>query len=414
VAPLALDFGAVAVGNTATLTTTIENLGGKDLTVSALTLTGSADFALNPSSPSLPFSVAGGASVDVLVDYTPSGEGDDSGALEIASDDADEPVVSVSLAGSGIPPAGECQIDVMPLALDFGSVEVGEIATLFTAIGNNGTTDCVVSSLTLTGIDFSLGAGAPGVPFTVSLGGQIDVPVDYAPTDIGGDSGTLDVVSDDTNSPTVTVSLAGTGVAPRDIDVNPPALDFGSVEIPSTATRTVTLQNLGGAALTVTGLTLTGSAEFEFGATVPFPPFVLGPGASTDVSIDYSPVDENSDSGTLEVESDDPDEPLVSVPLSGTGVAPASLCDINVSPLSLDLGTVDVGTLVTGWVFLSNTGPEDCVVSAMSLTGDPDFSFNPATVPPPFTVRTGGSTRGIGIDYLPSNANTHSTTLEVR
>jgi hypothetical protein len=413
VAPLVLDFGAVAVGNSATLTTTIENLGGQDLTITALTLTGSADFALNSGMPLPPFLVAGGATVEVLVDYTPSETGVDSGALEIASDDSDEPIVSVSLAGSGIPPTSECQIDVVPLGLDFGSVEVGETATLSTAIGNNGTTDCVVSSLTLTGADFSLGAGAPDLPLTVSLGQQVDVPVDYTPTSVGSDSGTLDVISDDPNNATVTVALSGVGIAPRDVDVSPLALDFGSVDIPGTAAQTVTVQNLGGADLTVTGLALAGSVEFSFGLGAPSPPFVLAPGGSVDVSIDYTPTDEGSDSGTLQVASDDPDESLISVSLSGTGVVPASLCDIDVNPLSLDLGLVEVGAQVTDWVFLQNTGSEDCVVSGLTLTGDAEFSFNPATTPPPFTVRPGGFTRGIPIDYTPSGTGTHSTTLAV-
>ncbi len=74
VTPLALDFGTVTIGNTATLMTTIRNLGGQDLTVTGLTLTGSLDFDFNPAAPTLPFNVPPGGSVDVPVDYTPVDE----------------------------------------------------------------------------------------------------------------------------------------------------------------------------------------------------------------------------------------------------------------------------------------------------------------------------------------------------
>jgi hypothetical protein len=290
-------------------------------------------------------------------------------------------------------------------------VDQGTTAALSTTIQNLGERDLTVTALTLTGsADFSLNASVPNLPFVVSSGGTVNVQVDYTPADSGADSGALAIDSDDPDEPTVSVSLAGTGNAAPDIDANPPVLAFGAVEIASTATRMVTLQNLGGADLNVTGLTLTGSAEFAFGPSAPTPPIVLGPGGSVDVPIDYTPTDQNSDFGALEVTSDDPDEPLISISLSGTGALP---CDIDVDPLSLDLGGVDVGTQATGWVFLTNTGATDCVVSELTLTGDPEFSFNPATIPPPFTVRPGGFTRGIPIDYTPSDAGSHSTTLAI-
>ena len=58
VTPTSLAFGTVNVGATATLTTTISNVGGADLTVSELAFTGSPDFSLNPAAPLAPFVVA--------------------------------------------------------------------------------------------------------------------------------------------------------------------------------------------------------------------------------------------------------------------------------------------------------------------------------------------------------------------
>jgi hypothetical protein len=235
VAPLALDFGTITVGTTLTLTTTISNVGGADLTVTSFTPTGSVDFSLNPATQLPPFTIAPGGSVDVSVDYTPGEAAADVGTLIIASNDPDEPTVTVSLAGTGeAPTGGQCDIAVAPLALDFMQVVQGNIATLTTTITNNSAdTDCIVSALTFTGsADFALNTGAPATPFAVPPLGSVAVPVDYTPVDVGADSGTLDIASDDPVNPVVSVSLAGEGIAAVcDIDVNPLALDFGPVNL---------------------------------------------------------------------------------------------------------------------------------------------------------------------------------------
>ncbi|RMF92421.1 MAG: choice-of-anchor D domain-containing protein, partial [Nitrospinota bacterium] len=262
--PLALDFGVVTTGMSATLAATISNVGTADLTVTGLNITGSADFTLNTAAPATPFTVAPGASVDVPVDYHPADVGDDTGTLEITSDDPDEPTVSVSLTGTGVPPAGQCDIDVNPLALDFGSVQVGTTQTLVTTIGNTGNADCTVNSLTLSGSpDFSV-VTAPSTPFTVAPGASVDVTVEYAPSDVGADSGSLEIASDDPDEAVVSVSLTGTGFEPvPDIDVAPLALDFGTVTVGMSATLTTTISNAGTADLTVNSLTLSGSPDFS-------------------------------------------------------------------------------------------------------------------------------------------------------
>jgi hypothetical protein len=198
VSPLSLDFGAVTTGITETRTASITNVGDTDLTVNS---------SLNGAAPATPFTVVPGGKEDVSVDYIPSNEGSDSGTLEIDSNDPDETLVSVALAGTGVPPAPVCDIDVNPLALDFGSVDVGTTATLSIVIGNTGTGDCTVDGSTLTGSsDFALTPPVPTIPRTVSPGAAVIIPVDYSPTNEGGDSGTLEINSDDLDEGLVSVS----------------------------------------------------------------------------------------------------------------------------------------------------------------------------------------------------------------
>ena len=141
--PLSLGFGSVAVGSTATLSTTIGNTGTADCTVSGLTVSGSADFALNPGAPATPFTVAPGATVDVPVDYTPAEAGDDAGSLAIASNDPDENPVSVALTGSGFQ-TGAVDLDIHAFRVTRNtSVEKAQTKPIEIklAIRNEGTVD---------------------------------------------------------------------------------------------------------------------------------------------------------------------------------------------------------------------------------------------------------------------------------
>jgi len=74
------------------------------LTVNSLNFTpeSSADFEI-PSPPSLSLTIASGGDVDIEVVFTPLAEQCDWADLEIASDDADEPVITVNLDGCGVP-----------------------------------------------------------------------------------------------------------------------------------------------------------------------------------------------------------------------------------------------------------------------------------------------------------------------
>lgn len=107
----------------------------------------------------------------------------------------------------GMPQPG-CEPDVAPLALDFGTIEVNETATLQTTLSNDGEGACDVTAAVVSpGGDFLLNASSPA-SFTVAAGESADVLVDYAPLEIGDDTGTLELVIADTASQ-IDVPLTG-------------------------------------------------------------------------------------------------------------------------------------------------------------------------------------------------------------
>jgi len=102
VSPTEHDFGNVEVDTSATTIVTISNVGGHDLVVTGISLSGSGDFVIT-SLPTLPAIIPppNGTvkSIDVEVTYTPAELGYTSAVLEITSN---VPVVQVALGGEGI------------------------------------------------------------------------------------------------------------------------------------------------------------------------------------------------------------------------------------------------------------------------------------------------------------------------
>ena len=105
-----------------------------------------------------------------------------------------------------------------------------------------------------------------------------------------------------------------------DIAVAPLNFNFGNVEVGSTSSTIVTICNEGDVDLTVTSLSLQSGANYAFSSASGFPA-VIPPGVTVDVMVTFTPMGEGAVADVLEINSDDPDESLVSVTLNGTGVA---------------------------------------------------------------------------------------------
>jgi len=114
----------------------------------------------------------------------------------------------------------EPNIVVTPTAISFGNILINETSVLQTVtITNTGTTDLLISSITITGTAESMFDVAPGATNGCSLTGQTLTPsaackvaVTFTPTAAGAQSANLRIVSNDSDAATTQVALSGTGV----------------------------------------------------------------------------------------------------------------------------------------------------------------------------------------------------------
>jgi len=99
-------------------------------------------------------------------------------------------------------------ISIAQTSLDFGSVKVGKKVTKTLKIGNNGSGDLLIMLSGLEGTDFSI-QGSSSV--TIKAKKSYTLKVLFTPKSAGLKTATLKVESNDLDSPSIDISLSGTG-----------------------------------------------------------------------------------------------------------------------------------------------------------------------------------------------------------
>lgn len=112
--------------------------------------------------------------------------------------------------------------------------------------------------------------------------------------------------------------------AEPDIEVLPSGHDFGNVTINTTASTIITVSNVGGHDLVVTGIDFQVGSSADFTVTsAPSVPVLMPPPnghvSSFDIEVTYAPTAAGFSSATLLIYSNDSDEGVAQVILSGVG-----------------------------------------------------------------------------------------------
>ncbi len=211
----------------------------------------------------------------------------------------------------------------VPNPANFGDVSMGTTQDMTVQIQNQGDADLVVTGLALTAAsNAAFSFSGLSTPATIPPSGSQSVTVHYGPTTMGIHGGTLQVQSNDPDSPTYDIVLVGKG-RQRNIEVTPASANFGAVDVGDMSWASIQVKNVGNEILAVNSIALTsGSAsDFSLGA-LPSLPKSLAPGQKFTFPAIYTPTVQGAHSGTIEIGSNDPLDPTTLVPLSGSGVPP--------------------------------------------------------------------------------------------
>src|SRR4029077_19263027 len=229
-----LSFGSVQVGNSQTLSETLTNSGGSNVTITAA----STVIPYSMSGMTLPTTLTPGQSASFSVKFTPTNGGSASGNLSITSN-ASNPSLSVPLSGSGVTPGS---LTATASSLSFGTVQVGNSRTLSETLTNSGGSSLTVTQANVTGTGFSV-TGLT-LPLTLIPGQSFTFGAIFTPTSGGSATGNIAVVSNASN-PNVAISMSGSGEIAGQLTITPATLSFGSVVVGQSKSMTATLNATG-------------------------------------------------------------------------------------------------------------------------------------------------------------------------
>ena len=387
--PSGMSFGSLQIGNSQIQSVTLTNSGTTGVTVSQATVQGSG---FSVSGLSLPVTLGAGQTQTFSVTFSPSSPGALTGNIAISSTASDS-TVNISLSGVGLSPG---YLTASPTNINIGNVLIGNTQTQAGTLTNTGGSSVTISQVTMTGTGFSL--YGLSLPLTLTAGQAQTFSVTFSPQTAGTVSGNIAVASS-ASDPTINLSLSGTGVVPSYLSANPTSVNFGSVQVGSNQSQYESLTNTGGASVTITQATASGSGFSVSGLNLPE---TLNSGQSITFTVSFAPTSAGSATGGISVVSNASDSNL-SVSLSGTAAGQGVL---TASPATGNFGNVVVGTTQSQTGTLTASAASVTVSSVSSNSSE--FAVSGITFP---LTLAPGQNAPYTVTFIPQMTGTASASL---
>lgn len=390
--PELLDFGPVAIGTAKELPLPVVSTSEVDFTVEgSIEGTDATMFRLDRGA----FDLAAGATGSFAVTFTPRERQPYTATAHLRLCEECSPI-TVILRGSG----AEGSLRPDPELLDFGTLTPGTTRTLTLTLINDGDFPAMVGAAVVQpdpGPDFA--ADTSGLPMEVAPGTRLEIPVTFAPLAVGSQSGTLRI-TDGAGGIHFDVPMTGRSGG-ADLIATPASLDFGVQTAGIASTRQVIVTNVGDLdPVEVFGVRVEGAGAAAYSASadraLPAEVSVL----QLAIAVTFRSGDPGIFPAELVIESNDPDEPQLRVPLTGV-IRDLPPCDLRIWPTELRFGLVHVGDVVTQEVSLVNRGNAECLVWDLALdpAGAAAFSL-PGAVSGTLSIAA-GATLPVQVAYAP-------------
>ncbi len=385
ITPGSLAFGNQVVNtNSAIQKVTVSNTGFVNLTVNSVAASG--DYSETDTCTGA--TLTPGQTCTVSVTFTPTLTGSVAGAITINDTAIGSPHVA-SLSGSGLLAV------TLSANLTFAATNVGSTAPSqnMTLTNNQSQTFTFTS---VTSGDFSaVGNGTSPCNGTLAAKAKCTYAVSFTPTMNGTIKGNLTI------SPTgagnlIQGGLTGTGQngATGPLTFTPASLSFGSVAMNTSASKTVTIKNIGATSISINSVTgsgfftVTPSGATPCGGT-------LNSTKSCTVTATFTPLVAGSIIGGITVS----DTAAVGTQIqdaSGTG-----LLDVTLSPTTISFGTVTVGS-VSPVSVVTVVNNMTTAVPINSVVASGDFISTPGGSPQCGASVPANSTCTLGVEFAPT------------
>ena len=298
-------------------------------------------------------------------------------------------------------------VEVDSPLLDYGVVALGSEARQELTVTNAGRVTVTVLALNAPA-PFAV-SGFPEGGFALPSGAARKFEVSFAPRIEGSFKAGLTLECDDVDGGR-SVPLSGRAVKAY-VQVHPRELDFSHVSLGNSKVQTIDLVNptelTARVFLTIDGIDGT---RFSSADVTPAMPIPVGPGATRQVAVAFSPSHLGSAEGWLHV-TPCPDCEDTNVKLEGDGTASC----IGVNPIAADFGTVELGQKAEQILTVENVGSSgiDLTEVFLSSATAPDFRFEGFTTGAKKELPAGGTTQ-VKVIYEPRTKGGKAGSLRMR
>jgi len=186
------------------------------------------------------------------------------------------------------------------------------------------------------------------------------------------------------------------------LTVTPVSISFSNVKVGNNQSQPATMTNSGGSSLTVTQLTASGTGFSVSGLSLPV---TLAANQSQPFTVIFTPQSAGTIKGNLAI-ANTGSSSVVNVVLTGGAQTEGALA---ASPLSLDFGSVLVGSHQTLAETLTNTGGSSVTVTQVNATG---AGFSVSGLSLPLTLPAGQS-QPFNVTFTPSATGSSSGNLAI-
>ena len=236
----------VGMGSVST-TVHVSNIGGSDLHIASITQAGSTDWTYSTGAPcaTFPCTVVAPTSFDLTATFTPTALFARDATLTINSDDPNDAMFQLPLAGTGQGALLRLASNLgTPPMLDLGTSPIGIPTTAAFDLGNNGniTLDPVNLAITQMGNELAVSPN----PTSISASGTRQITITCTPTAASLYTGTIEITAPTAMSGSpISIDVRCTGTA-GNLFATPSSLQLGEIRTGSPrVTRTIMLKTAG-------------------------------------------------------------------------------------------------------------------------------------------------------------------------
>jgi hypothetical protein len=327
VQPRVLNFGLVRQGEMKTLPVVARNVGFGNIALAV----DQVDAGHPWVTVALPTTAAlvPDAGVPVPVTFKPTTRGYYKGDVLIGSTTPAVGQVEFEVEGTSFID-GVIALEPEERAIDFGDVARRQRRSITVQAANLGGNPLFISSVTVRDMSNNVRASLPNAAMNATLEPlkRLPITLDLDASRPGIIDAMLVIASTDAARPSLEIPIRGTVTEPR-LEVTPTMIAWGNTPLGWQVPKQLELKNVGFGPLVISRITFVGGTSNLFTLkNVPALPMTLATGGRGSIEVEFRADAMTSFSGSLSIETNDPVQQIVEVPLSAAGVSCMAGCTV--------------------------------------------------------------------------------------